>query len=282
MGSDPVVQGEDRSFGSSKRKIKREVSSKERKRRRKNEKRKKRKGGGNLSHDDLDDFIASDSEDEYRHYDYFDLKNDDDTVPSPTKSTTSTSSRTGGNTMFETLSNVILLCGSVGSGKTSTVYAVAKELGWQVFEVYPGIGKRGSKDIDKYVGMVGQNHIVKKETTSTAKNANGLAGIFRKKQQAIDLDGDGEEGSDKQPADNNSDSAKALSATSSIAQSVVLIEEVDLLYPSDQGFWEGTLSTLSFNNIAEDLLAGVISFISKSKRPVILTCNGTQLSYNPE
>ncbi|ORY80274.1 hypothetical protein BCR35DRAFT_259765, partial [Leucosporidium creatinivorum] len=59
------------------------------------------------------------------------------------------------------LTNLILLKGPHGSGKTSTVHAVANELNWSVFEVYPGIGKRGAKDIERYVGDVGKNHMVR-------------------------------------------------------------------------------------------------------------------------
>jgi hypothetical protein len=61
---------------------------------------------------------------------------------------------------FSTLTNTILLEGPPGSGKTSTIYACAEELGWDVFEVYPGIGKRSGVNISSLIGDVGTNHLV--------------------------------------------------------------------------------------------------------------------------
>lgn len=56
--------------------------------------------------------------------------------------------------------NTILLAGPSGCGKTAAVYACAEELGWEVFEVYPGIGERSGPEINKLIGDVGKNHIV--------------------------------------------------------------------------------------------------------------------------
>ena len=112
---------------------------------------------------------------------------------------------------LDQLTNLILLTGPSGSGKTSTVYAVARELQWQVFEVFPGIGKRGPKDLNRYVGMVGQNHLVSRDPFSANSN------IFRKGKAAT------------QPGP----------AHTTVQQSLILIEEVDLLFLSDAGFWDG-------------------------------------------
>lgn len=61
---------------------------------------------------------------------------------------------------FSTLTNTILLAGPPGSGKSSTIYACAEELGWEVFEVYPGIGRRSGVSISSLIGDVSKNHLV--------------------------------------------------------------------------------------------------------------------------
>jgi DNA polymerase III delta prime subunit len=264
---------------SRKRKVKREVTSDERKRLRKAAKRRKRKGGGNSNmfddydDDGMEDFIADDDEEDFEHYDYYNLPDDDNSsVPSPTKSTASSVSdsmhpRAAKRSRFDPLTNVILLAGPIASGKTSTAYAVANELQWQVFEVYPGIGKRGYKDIERYVGMVGDNHIMKRDTPAIASifgkpstsTSSTLSSSLTSKNGPSKTDSNlNGTGSSKVHASLHATTGNISTTitTSVIKQSFILIEEVDLLYGSDSGFWEG-----------------LINFISKSRRPVILTCN---------
>lgn len=200
---------------SPKRKVKREVDLRERKRRRKDAKRNKRIGRrqNGYSDDDeqsLDDFIASDTE-EFDHI-------EDTSSPPPFDAGTERELGWGGHAIqrFKPLTNLILLCGPVGSGKTCSVYAVAQELGWQVFELFPGMGKRGSKEFEHYVGMVGQNHLLlRKERGIEGKASSGKSHI-------------------------TVDDPPAHKEERKVSQSLVLIEEVDLLYASDAGFWEGT------------------------------------------
>lgn len=235
-----------------KRKVKREVTSDERKRIRKAAKRRKRKGYDGYEDDDLQDFIASNDE-EHDHYDYFDLS-DDASVPSPTKSTSSHGSHR--RARFEPLTNVILLAGPAASGKTSTVYAIANELQWQVFEVYPGIGKRGYKDLDGYVGMVGENHIMKREAPPVSSFFGKAAASASTSKTAVSMNGTGKLDPLTPASPDKPISLSSATNDTTVKQSCILIEEVDILYEADSGFWEG-----------------LISFISKSRRPVILTCN---------
>lgn len=71
------------------------------------------------------------------------------------------------------LTNTIVIVGPHGSGKTSSVYACAQELGFEVFEVYPGIGRRNGASVDGLIGEVGRNHIVR-------KGLKGMAGVLDK------------------------------------------------------------------------------------------------------
>lgn len=143
----------------------------------------------------------------------------------------------------EFLANTIILVGPPGSGKTSAVYACAEELGFEVFEVYPGIGKRNGASIDHLIGEVGKNHLVQaSRITETSSIKTGLASFLSMK--------------DKQ------DSARVqatdpVPAASSVRQSLILLEEVDILYREDVNFWPS-----------------VVDLIKDCKRPVICTCNG--------
>lgn len=165
------------------------------------------------------------------------------------------------------LTNTILLSGPNGSGKTAAVYACAAELGWDVFEVYPGIGKRSGAAVNALVGDVGTNHIVggpsvpnqsladKREAFATlfggppktyADRQNSL-GYVTSSQRTLaedDMEEDSEESGRQGPP-------------TTVRQSLILLEEVDILYHADSNFWPM-----------------VISLIKNSRRPVIMTCNG--------
>jgi hypothetical protein len=130
------------------------------------------------------------------------------------------------------LTNTILLSGPSGCGKTAAVYACAEQLGWQVFEVYPGIGKRTGTNLSSLVGDVARNHTL-------TKIPRGLT-IFDKLHEVTE------------PA-----SSQTEGDADSVAQSIILLEEVDILYGEDVNFWPA-----------------VIKLINRSHRPVVLTCNG--------
>ncbi|KDE03812.1 hypothetical protein MVLG_05752 [Microbotryum lychnidis-dioicae p1A1 Lamole] len=210
-------------------------------------KKKRRQGYGSAT--DLDDFVVSD--DEEVDYEGLDCDDDDGGVEELSPS----------SGWFPSLSNLILLAGSNGSGKTATVHAVANELGWEVFEVYPGIGKRTAKDIEKLVGDVGRNHTVRAGGVSSPRKPSaaatgGLFSMFAK------------QGAKSQPTTSLSrtDSAKAKelaeTAEPNAHQSLILFEEVDVLYRDEKDFW-----------------SGLVHLATTSRRPIILTC--TDISYIP-
>ncbi|TIA95972.1 hypothetical protein E3P96_03722 [Wallemia ichthyophaga] len=119
-------------------------------------------------------------------------------------------------------SNCILLQGAPGSGKTAAVYAAAHALGWDVFEVFPG-QRRSGKEVLDLVGAVGENHIiggsnVKQHKRNTPKHSQHHPNPHK--------------------------------------QSVIFLEEVDVIFEEDKGFW-GAVQALA----------------QYSKRPVVLTCN---------
>ncbi len=139
------------------------------------------------------------------------------------------------------LSNTIVLSGPSGSGKTAAVYACADEMDWEVFEVYPGIGKRNSTNLDNLVGQVGKNHLVSKaHVREEDPSGSQFATLFQ--------------GREKHGLSRKDDDTPA---NSTVNQSLILLEEVDILFKEDANFWPA-----------------VITLIKDCKRPVICTCNG--------
>ena len=206
-----------------KRSVQREVSTQERKRRKISKERRMKRGGVGRNND-LDNFLASNSDEECEGPDYHDLKAGM-SVPDPLTMLAKSSMAYSPSH----LTNAILLCGPLGCGKTSTIYAVAREMNWHIFEFYPGIGKRGLKDIEKYVGVVGNNHIV-------TKSDSGLGGRKLAHRKAeVGAASDIETYLNTHFGRVNGHQSRR----SEIEQSLILIEEVDILFPSDHGFWEG-------------------------------------------
>ncbi|KAF3065150.1 Telomere length regulation protein elg1 [Daldinia childiae] len=163
--------------------------------------------------------------------------------------------------------NAVVLSGPHGCGKTATVYAIAKELDFEVFEINAG-ARRNGKDVLEKVGDMTRNHLVQhhqkidsqredvvpedevdrdlksgKQGTVTAFFKPNPA-LAQKPAKSADLSGVKE--------------AKKPSKTQK--QSLILLEEVDVLYEEDKQFW-----------------ATIISMILQSKRPFVMTCNDETL-----
>lgn len=183
------------------------------------------------------------------------------------------------------MSNTIVLCGPSGSGKTAAVYACAAQLDWEVFEVYPGVGRRSGTALDNLIGEVGRNHLVMKQGgrhSSPATKDSVLTRFFGANAAQIpaepcladgfsdgidipDIGGieiisdDGIKGSAQPPQVDPPPVAEFLQRLQVQAkQSLILLEEVDILYKDDVNFWQT-----------------VINIIRDCRRPVVLTCNGT-------
>jgi sorting nexin-8 len=161
--------------------------------------------------------------------------------------------------------NAVLISGPAGCGKTASVFTVAKELDFEVFEVHPGM-RRSAKDVLDRVGDMTQNHLVQgaengvaaEPDTSTLDAASINQDIASGKQGTMNkffskTQTDKHRKSRRKVSGKSVESTKAPKAQK---QSVILLEEVDVLFDEDKGFW-----------------SGVMSLISQSKRPVVLTCN---------
>lgn len=175
-------------------------------------------------------------------------------------------------------SNIILLVGDHGIGKTASVYTIAEQMDYEVFEINAG-SKRSGKDIMSAVGEMTKSHLVAfgiappasagslflEKTTSNNKPKPGRP---KKKlnpslQSPLSTATTTSKPSSlkdflvkKKPAAAATSNA-SLIAPPTTKQSLILLEEVDLLFEEDKGFW-----------------AAVIELSQKSKRPIIMTCNG--------
>ena len=111
---------------------------------------------------------------------------------------------------FTAYSNVVILTGPHGVGKSAAVEAVAEELGYQVFEISPG-SKRGGKELMEAVGEVGQSELVTKhKEVNTAPSLSPL-----------------KIGGESVSTEIKSQGRKGL----------ICLDEVDVLYEEDKGFW---------------------------------------------
>ncbi|CAA7259790.1 unnamed protein product [Cyclocybe aegerita] len=164
---------------------------------------------------------------------------------------------------FGQLHNTILLVGPCGSGKTASVYACAEELGWDVFEVYPGIGRRNGANVDNLIGEVGKNHLV---LQNRGQASDVMKSFLRRKGKFADEEGPSSSSflpsyspRKKVASPETGDTADAT-PVKPVRQSLVLLEEVDILFKEDSNFW-----------------TTVTRIIKECKRPVICSCNDISL-----
>ncbi|TNY23810.1 hypothetical protein DMC30DRAFT_388948 [Rhodotorula diobovata] len=213
----------------------------------------------------LDDFIASSDGDDddlvggvpSSSYDAlgsgFSDDNEDDDLLLPSGSA---SSRRAGS-VFPTLTNLILLHGPHGTGKSAAVHAVARELEYEVFEVFPGMGRRGAKDLERYVGDVGRNHVV---LGGSPRKGGNVAAMFQRMQAKAETGASGAKGTEKAVNGGADDARKAGDTDKGPTQSLILVDEVDVLFKGEEDFWQG-----------------LIALAQQSRRPIVMTCTDPSL-----
>ena len=173
--------------------------------------------------------------------------------------------------------NAVVISGPHGCGKTAAVYAVAQELGFEVFEINAA-SRRSGRDILDRVGDMTRNHLVRQDPRDEMTGNEETAEQQRASEQ---LKQDLESG--RQGTMNSFfKSAKGIQNKRSVKksslqkvgreaneqpkkqqsqkQSLILLEEVDVLFEEDKLFW-----------------ATVLELTLQSKRPLIMTCTDERL-----
>lgn len=221
--------------------------------------------------DDLDDFLVDDDAGFYEVEAVPDVVEvDEPLAKNQLKSIVQTPN--GGK-----VNNAVLISGPHGCGKTASAYAVAKELGYQIFEL-SSAERRSGRDVVDRVGDMTENHIVRHHGVdpgeiSASEDRSQMEAAFQK-----DLES-GRQGKmsaffKKQPEVKPKAPKVQQLQTKTVEklqkalkqpakdqqQSLILLEEVDVLFKEDKEFW-----------------TTIFRLLASSKRPFIMTCNDEDL-----
>ncbi|XP_058177947.1 enhanced level of genomic instability 1 [Anopheles ziemanni] len=147
------------------------------------------------------------------------------------------------------LCNHVVLVGPPGSGKTCNVYAVAKEMNFNVLEINASSRRKGKIILQELLEAT-QSHLVRQKT----ERSNSLDGLLvsRQKVTAVGKKGGLLNGGfsclERRPSfsETNGNGSKKLS--------LILIEDADIVFEQDDGF-----------------LGAINQLVATSKRPIVLT-----------
>lgn len=223
--------------------------------------------------EEFDDFVVSSDEESNQLDELIEPEDHLSVNPLLRKTIIRSSNVTGFPGICDRRTNAIVISGPNGCGKTAAVYAAAQELGFEVFEINAG-SRRSGKDILDRVGDMTRNHLVRKvhqEGLATPNDEKQELDVFNEKlKQDLESGRQGTMNSffkTKVPPKKTRLERKGNTTKASPQkklpnkqqqhhkQSLILLEEVDLLFEEDKAFWPT-----------------VVDLMLQSKRPVIMTC----------
>ena len=227
----------------------------------------RRRGDG-----EFDDVLASDDDEESAPRMTFGSRtggggpsSDDDGRWSPRRPSSATTSPSKGSTassQFDPLTNVILLCGPSGTGKTAAVSAVASQLGCDILELSSN-SQRSQYHVARELGEAAKYHVVDAtqgatpacESIKPRASTSQPAKVKAKPKGALDsffkpggatkpavvaakpMTNGHAAPPTRTPLVIDADAAKAPS----FRKTIFLLEDVDVLFRSDDQFWKGAL-----------------------------------------
>jgi DNA polymerase III delta prime subunit len=173
------------------------------------------------------------------------------------------------------ITNAVVISGPHGSGKTAAVYAVSKELGFEVFEINSS-SRRSGKDILEKVGDMTRNHLVQRSQGPASVDEDekriddalaqdlqsGRQGTMNSFFKPKESSKPKAKPSKPKPVSKKETNDKPLpkAPPKQQKQSLILVEEADILYEEDKSFW-----------------STILELTTKSKRPMIITCSDESL-----
>ncbi|CAF9931208.1 MAG: hypothetical protein GOMPHAMPRED_005846 [Gomphillus americanus] len=173
----------------------------------------------------------------------------------------------------------VILSGPHGCGKTAAVHAIAHELGFEIFEINAGT-RRSGRDILEKVGDMTKNHLVNQRLADSEDHqestteptldmgnvrqeiASGKQSTMQSffKNQVSKVTKDKPRRAHPPPGNKTKPATESNKISKAQRQSLILLEEVDVLFEEDKQFW-----------------STVITLIATSKRPIVMTCNDESL-----
>lgn len=154
--------------------------------------------------------------------------------------------------------NLIVLTGPVGSGKTSSVYAVASELAIKVIEVNVS-NKRTGKIMLQDLQEATQSHKVNRGASASENSQKSQEIVSMAEGKTVKKRGRPKKGLEKSKKLEPSvkfDGASSLTVSQEITRtdsSLILIDDADVVFDQDDGF-----------------TSAIVQLVQSSKRPVIL------------
>ena len=174
----------------------------------------------------------------------------------------------------------VILGGPHGCGKTAAVHAIAHELGFEIFEINAGT-RRSGRDILEKVGDMTKNHLVNQRSADSedhqesatehildmgdvrqeiASGKQSTMQSFFKMKPVSKVTKDKPQRTNPPPGNKPKLAVESNKISKAQKQSLILLEEVDVLFEEDKQFW-----------------STVVTLITTSKRPIIMTCNDESL-----